>query len=92
MMLKTTHRAMRISLAACALAAATMVRGHEPGPEYIAAFDTTLEIRESGALAPDPWVVGLGLAALLVGVFVPLIYFELFKAPARRAGPRQGGV
>jgi len=54
MMLKTTHRAMRISL------------------------------------APDPWVVGLGLAALLVGVFVPLIYFELFKAPARRAGPRQG--
>jgi len=34
-------------------------------------------------LTPDPWVVGLGFAALIVGVFAPLVYFELFKAPTR---------
>ena len=36
---------------------------------------------------PDPWGAGLGIAALLVGVFAPLIYFELFKAPTRAGLP-----
>jgi len=38
-------------------------------------------------LTPDPWVAGLGILALLVGVFAPLIYFELFKAPTRAGLP-----
>jgi hypothetical protein len=34
-------------------------------------------------LTPDPWVIGLGFAALLVGLIAPAVYFELFKAPTR---------
>lgn len=34
-------------------------------------------------LTPDPWVIGLGVAALIASVVSPLIYFDLFKAPTR---------
>jgi hypothetical protein len=34
-------------------------------------------------LTPDPWVIGLGFAALIIGLVAPAVYFELFKAPTR---------
>jgi hypothetical protein len=33
--------------------------------------------------SPDPWLIGLGLVVLLVGLIAPAVYFELFKAPTR---------
>lgn len=37
----------------------------------------------SDDMTRDFAVIGLGVAALVTGIFAPLIYFELFKAPTR---------
>ncbi len=42
-----------------------------------------LVVQARDDLTPDPWVIGLGFAALLVGLIAPAVYFELFKAPTR---------
>jgi hypothetical protein len=40
-------------------------------------------VQARDAITPDPWVIALGIAAAAAGLFAPLIYFELFKAPTR---------
>ena len=53
------------------------------GAMLAAVSAVALVLQARDPLTPDPWVIGLGFAALLVGVSAPLIYFELFKAPTR---------
>ncbi|MGK7296750.1 MAG: DUF2207 domain-containing protein [Candidatus Wenzhouxiangella sp. M2_3B_020] len=42
-----------------------------------------LVVQLGDAMSPDPVAIGLGVAAILIGVVAPLVYFELFKSPTR---------
>ncbi|MDZ7789271.1 MAG: DUF2207 domain-containing protein [Xanthomonadales bacterium] len=53
------------------------------GVALIALAVVALVVQARDALTPDPWAIGLGFAALLVGIFAPLIYIDLLKAPTR---------
>jgi len=51
--MRITDKDLRICLIAYTLTAVSLAWGHDSGPEYIETFDTTLEIRESGAPVRD---------------------------------------